>query len=275
MTIRVKLLGNQKKMAEKLLILGGTREAYQLAEILNAQFTSEKLNFLSSLAGTTKKPNIPAGKFRTGGFGGFFGLKNFLVKERISLLVDATHPFAERISKNALLASSEIGIPLLVFNRPPWVKKYNDQWIEVSRLENAVKYLKNLEKIPGSLFSTGLIFLTTGNKDLWLFQNSLNCNFLIRTVEKPELVSEWPKAKFLKDRGPYTLENEIKLLKKHNISMLVSKNSGGASTYAKIEATRHLKIPVLMVKRPEIITAKSCQTVNEAVEWLHLQCSFN
>ncbi len=275
MTIRVKLLGNQKKMAEKLLILGGTREAYQLAEILNAQFTSEKLNFLSSLAGTTKKPNIPAGKFRTGGFGGFFGLKNFLVKERISLLVDATHPFAERISKNALLASSEIGIPLLVFNRPPWVKKYNDQWIEVSRLENAVKYLKNLEKIPGSLFSTGLIFLTTGNKDLWLFQNSLNCNFLVRTVEKPELVSEWPKAKFLKNRGPYTLENEIKLLKKHNISMLVSKNSGGASTYAKIEATRHLKIPVLMVKRPEIITAKSCQTVNEAIEWLHLQCSFN
>ena len=78
MTIKVKLLGNQKKMPEKLLILGGTREAYQLAEILNAKFTSEKLNFLSSLAGTTKKPNIPAGKFRTGGFGGLFGLKNFI-----------------------------------------------------------------------------------------------------------------------------------------------------------------------------------------------------
>lgn len=269
------MLGNQKTMPEKLLILGGTREAYQLAEILNAQFTQEKLNFISSLAGTTKKPNIPAGKFRTGGFGGLSGLKNFLVKEKISLLVDATHPFAERISKNALLASSEIGIPLLVFNRPPWVKKYNDQWIEVSSLENAVKYLKNLEKKTGSLFSTGLIFLTTGNKDLRLFQNSLNCNFLVRTVEKPELVSEWPKAMFLKDRGPYTLENEIKLLKNHKISMLVSKNSGGASTYAKIEATRHLKIPVLMVRRPEMTKAKSCQTVNEAVEWLHLQCSFN
>ena len=269
------MLGNQKTMPEKLLILGGTREAYQLAEILNAQFTQEKLNFISSLAGTTKKPNIPAGKFRTGGFGGLSGLKNFLVKEKISLLVDATHPFAENISKNALLASSEIGIPLLVFKRPPWVKQYNDQWIEVSSVENAVKYLKNVEKKTGSLFSTGSIFLTTGNKDLQLFQNSLNCNFLVRTVEKPELVSEWPKAKFLKDRGPYTLENEIKLLKNHKISMLVSKNSGGVSTYAKIEAARHFKIPVLMVRRPDLITTRSCQTVNEAVEWLHLQCSFN
>ena len=121
----------------------------------------------------------------------------------------------------------------------------------------------------------GSIFLTTGNKDLWLFQNSLNYHFLVRTVEEPELVSEWPQATFLKDRGPYTLENEIKLLKKHKISMLVSKNSGGVSTYAKIEAARYFKIPVLMVRRPEMTKAKSCQTVNEAVEWLHLQCSYN
>ena len=262
-------------MPEKLLILGGTREAYQLAEILNAQFTQEKLNFISSLAGTTKKPNIPAGKFRTGGFGGLSGLKNFLVKEKISLLVDATHPFAENISKNALLASSEIGIPLLVFKRPPWVKQYNDQWIEVSSVENAVKYLKNVEKKTGSLYSTGSIFLTTGNKELWLFQNFLNYHFLVRTVEEPELVSEWPQATFLKDRGPYTLENEIKLLKKHKISMLVAKNSGGISTYAKIEAARYFKIPVLMVRRPEMITAKSCQTVNEAVDWVNLHCSYN
>ena len=155
------------------------------------------------------------------------------------------------------------------------MKHQNDLWIEVTSIKNAVKYLKNIEKKTGSLFSTGLIFLTTGNKDLRLFHNSLNCNFLVRTVEKPKLVSEWPKATFLKDRGPYNLGNEIKLLKNHKISMLVSKNSGGVSTYAKIEATRHLKIPVLMVRRPEIITAKSCQTVNEAVEWLHLQCSFN
>ena len=262
-------------MPEKLLILGGTREGYQLAEILNAQFTSEKLNFISSLAGTTKKPKIPAGKFRKGGFDGFAGLKDYLIKEKISLVVDATHPFAENISKNALLASSEIGIPLLVFNRAPWVKQYNDQWIEVSSVENAVKYLKNVEKKNGSFFSTGSIFLTTGNKDLWLFQNSLNCNFLIRTVEKPKLVSKWSKATFLKDRGPYTLENEIKLLKKHKISMLVTKNSGGISTYAKIEAARYFKIPVLMVRRPEIISANSLQTVNQTVEWVHLQCSFN
>ena len=262
-------------MPEKLLILGGTREAYQLAEILNAQFTQEKLNFISSLAGTTKKPNIPAGKFRTGGFGGLSGLKNFLVKEKISLLVDATHPFAENISKNALLASSDLGLPFLVLNRPPWVKHSKDQWIEVSSLKNAVKYLKNVEKKTGSLFSTGSIFLTTGNKELWLFQNFLNYHFLVRTVEEPELVSEWPQATFLKDRGPYTLENEIKLLKKHKISMLVAKNSGGISTYAKIEAARHFKIPVLMVRRPEMITAKSCQTVNEAVDWLNLKCSFN
>ena len=135
--------------------------------------------------------------------------------------------------------------------------------------------LKNVEKKTGSLFSTGSIFLTTGNKELWLFQNSLNYHFLVRTVDDPELVSEWTEATFLKDRGPYTLENEIKLLKKHKISMLVTKNSGGISTYAKIEAARYFKIPVLMVRRPELITAKSCQTVNEAVDWVNLHCSYN
>ncbi|GIT73729.1 MAG: hypothetical protein Ct9H300mP28_35430 [Pseudomonadota bacterium] len=104
-----------------------------------------------------------------------------------------------------------------------------------SSLKNAVKYLKNVEKKTGSLFSTGSIFLTTGNKELWLFQNFLNYHFLVRKVEEPELVSKRPQTTFLKDRGPYTLENEIKLLKKHKISMLVAKNSGGISTYAKIE----------------------------------------
>ena len=269
------MLVNQKIMLEKLLILGGTREAYQLAENLDKQLHLENLIFISSLAGTTKKPNIPEGKFRTGGFGGLAGLKNFLVKEKISLLVDATHPFAENISKNALLASSDLGLPFLVLNRPPWVKHSKDQWVEVSSLKNAVKYLNNVENKTGSLFSTGSIFLTTGNKELWLFQNFLNYHFLVRTVEEPELVSEWPQATFLKDRGPYTLENEIKLLKKHKISMLVAKNSGGISTYAKIEAARYFKIPVLMVRRPEMITAKSCQTVNEAVDWVNLHCSYN
>ena len=152
------MLVNQKTMPEKLLILGGTREAYQLAENLDAKLPHEKINFISSLAGTTIKPNIPEGKFRTGGFGGLAGLKNFLVKEKISLLVDATHPFAENISKNALLASADLGLPFLVLNRPPWVKHSKDQWLEVSSLKNAVKYLKNVEKKTGSLFSTGSIF---------------------------------------------------------------------------------------------------------------------
>ena len=115
--------------------------------------------------------------------------------------------------------------------------------------------------------------MTTGNKELWLFRKFLNYRFLVRTVEDPELASEWSEATFLKDRGPYTLENEVTLLEKHDISMLVTKNSGGSSTYAKIEAARHLKIPVLMVRRPEMIPGKSCQTVNEAVEWVNLHCS--
>jgi len=262
-------------MSEKLLILGGTSEAYQLAENLEKQLSQKNLNFISSLAGSTKKPNIPEGKFRTGGFGGLAGLKKFLVKEKISLLVDATHPFAENISKNALLASSDLGLPFLVLNRPPWVKHSKDQWIEVSSLKNAVKYLKNVEKKTGSLYSMGSIFLTTGNKELWLFQNFLNYHFLVRTVEEPELVSEWPQATFIKDRGPYTLENEIKLLEKHKITMIFAKNSGGISTYAKIEAARLFKIPVLMVRRPEMTIGKSCQTVNEAVDWVNMHCYYN
>ena len=152
------MLVNQKTMPEKLLILGGTREAYQLAENLDAKLPHEKINFISSLAGTTKIPNIPEGKFRTGGFGGLAGLKNFLVKEEISLLVDATHPFAENISKNAHLASSDLGLPFLVLIRPPWVKHSKDQWIEVSSLKNAVKYLKNVEKKLAPFFQQDQFF---------------------------------------------------------------------------------------------------------------------
>lgn len=264
---------NQKTMPEKLLILGGTGEAYQLAEYLDALLPPEQLNFMSSLAGTTNKPNLPVGEFRTGGFGGLAGLKKFLVQEKVSLLVDATHPFAEKISKNAFLAASELGLPFLRLTRPPWVKHHDDQWIEVSSVENAVKYLTNVIIETGPHFSIGSIFLTTGNKELGLFRKFTNCNVLVRTVEVPELASTWPEATFLQARGPFTFNDEVGLFSQHDISLLVTKNSGGDSTYAKIEAARQLKIPVLMVRRPEMIPAQFCHTVNEAVDWVNQHCS--
>ncbi len=266
---------NQKTMPEKLLILGGTSEAYKLAEFLNTQLSPQKINFVSSLAGTTNEPKPPAGEFRTGGFGGLKGLKNFLVQEKISLLVDATHPFAEKISKNAHLAATALGLPFLRLTRPPWVRHNDDQWIEVSSVENAVKYLTYVYKKTGTLFPIRSIFLTTGNKELELFRKFTKCKFLIRTVEVPELASKWPEAVFLQDRGPFTLENEIKLLNQHEISLLVTKNSGGNSTYAKIEAARKLKIPVLMVRRPEMNPALFCCTVTEVADWINQHCSNN
>jgi len=163
-------------MPEKLLILGGTREAYELAERLVSQFSPEQLTVISSLAGVTEHPRQPAGEVRIGGFsdttgtGGKSGLQNYLLQERISLLVNATHPYAAQISENALAAATELQIPFLRKTRPPWVKQPGDQWIEVPDLAAAAEYLKTEFEISNSNFSGATVFLTTGNRGLEHFE---------------------------------------------------------------------------------------------------------
>ena len=128
-------------MPNKLLILGGTHEAYNLAEYLISNFTSEQLITVSSLSGATSNPKNPAGQLRIGGFGGFRGLKNYLINENISMVVNATHPYATKISENSNTATNELGISYFRLSRPPWEKFYGDQWIDVPNIENAANFL--------------------------------------------------------------------------------------------------------------------------------------
>lgn len=166
-------------MPEKLLILGGTREAYELAECLVSQFSPEQLTVISSLAGVTEHPRQPAGEVRIGGFsdtngtGGKSGLQNYLLQEKISLLVNATHPYAAQISENALAAATELQIPFLRVTRPPWVKQPGDQWIEVPDMEAAANYLIDYKTISQNELYKHSVFLTIGNRGLSIFRK---CN---------------------------------------------------------------------------------------------------
>ena len=267
-------------MPEKLLILGGTREAYDLAECLVSQFSLEMLTVITSLYGATKHPRLPAGEVRIGGFsvttgtGGKSGLQNYLLQEKITLLVNATHPYAAQISKNALAAATELQIPFLRLTRKPWSKQTGDQWIEVPDLTVAAEYLKNQFEISNTKLSTPTVFLTTGNRGLEFFQQCKKCHFVVRTVDVPELdesvtrVTAWSDATFLQRRGPFTLESELALFQQHRITLLVTKNSGGDSTYAKIEAARKMKIPVLIVERPQLKPSDVCSTVAEVMNFV-------
>ena len=273
-------------MTEKLLILGGTREAYDLAECLVEQFSPEQLTVITSLAGVTENPKLPAGEVRIGGFAATYGtvgksgrnsilgLQKYLLQEKITLLVNATHPFAIQISENALAAATELALPYLRLTRPPWLKHSGDQWIEVPDLAAAADYLKSefLDTISGQ--SKQIVFLTTGNRGLELFQHCRNCIFVVRTVELPQSVesasgnSVWENAQFLQARGPFSLEHELALFRQYGVTLLLSKNSGGDSTYAKIEAACKLEIPVLMVARPVVNSTDQCWKVNQVLDWI-------
>ncbi len=257
-----------------ILILGGTFESYTLAECLTSGKCTGKLRILTSLSGATPAPRLPAGDVRFGGFGGVDGLTNFIRRENVTLLVDATHPFAERISHNAVLASSAAEITLLRLERPPWTEVPDDSWISVPSLSAATAWLRE---------HPHRVFLTTGMRGLEAFHDCPGSLFVVRTLSPPELAElcphpdllpegdrakPWPEATFVQGRGPFSVEDELRLFKKHEISLLVSKNSGGKSTYAKINAARKLQLPVLMIERNEIHHDEKVSNVKDAIGWI-------
>ncbi len=272
-------------MPEKLLILGGTSEAYELAENLVKQYPPEKLTVISSLAGITKNPKIPAGEFRLGGFANKYakgerstknsilGLSRYLLKEKIKIIINATHPYSTKISENSFIASSELRLPYMRLCRAPWTKDSKDNWIVVRDLDRAVKYLKHVI-VKKSFLKNQLVFLTIGKQKLDLFEKCKKINFLVRSVDQPKCIesaqrkSSWGQTIFLTSRGPFSLENELSLFQKFGVTLLVTKNSGGSATYPKIEAARKLNIPVLMVERPLMSAPKICHQVAQALEWI-------
>ncbi len=241
---------------KRLLILGGTGDAVKLASLAIGLPGWE---VITTLAGRTRVPKIVAGTVRTGGFGGEAGLIEYLQMEKIDLLIDATHPFAAQISWHAAGAATTVGIPRLMLIRPAWERSTLANWIEVDRIEAAV----------GAIPATAMrIFLTIGRQQLALFASLTDRWCLIRSIDLPDPDMPLPPGKLLLDRGPFKLEQELQLLRDYRIEAIVSKNSGGDATSAKIIAAGELGLPVVMVQRPIMPEGSIVGDVLGAMKWL-------
>lgn len=225
----------------RLLILGGSGEARQLAQAIaqDAQFAATY-----SLAGRTQAPKIPAMPIRYGGFGGVQGLCDYLRAQRIALLLDATHPFAAQMSHHAVLAAAQTGVRLLRLNRPAWQAQTGDQW---QLFENMPAAAEALAQRPAQR-----VFLTIGQRDIAPFQNAPQHTYLIRSVEPIPTERLPPHTHCLLQRGPFDLAHERSLLQQYRVDTLLSKNSGGNATAAKLLAARELGIAVMMIQRPAL-----------------------
>ena len=236
----------------RVLLLGGTAEARALAQSLHP-----RVDIVSSLAGRVPDPALPVGPVRVGGFGGVDGLRRWLRDERIDAVVDATHPFAATMTAHAAEACAELRLPHLVLARPAWAP--GDSIVVESDIKAA-------ETVAQQGYSR--IFLTTGRSGVKAFADS-DAWFLIRAVTAPEAALLPRHHQLLLSRGPYRFDDEFALLRKHRIDALVTKNSGGDMTRAKLDAAAAQGIPVVMVERPPLPAGlTNVGTVEEAAAWV-------
>lgn len=234
----------------KILILGGTSEARELAERLVA--LGHRVT--TSLAGRTQSPALPAGDLRVGKFGGIPGLVGYLRAVGIDRLVDATHPYAGLISINAVAAAQQSGVPLVRFMRPAWVEPAGAGWKHVPDLATAADVLP----------SGAAVLVTTGHEGLEALLDRDDCRFVVRLIEEPEMAM--PRhARVILSRPPYGLEDEVALFRREGFTHLVTKNSGGDATVAKLSAAREVGAQVVMIARPVYGLAREVGTVDEAV----------
>ncbi|OBF97520.1 cobalt-precorrin-6A reductase [Mycobacterium sp. 852014-52450_SCH5900713] len=236
----------------RVLLLGGTAEGRALAKVLHP-----RVDIVSSLAGRVPDPALPVGPVRVGGFGGVDGLRRWLLDERVGAVIDATHPFAATMTAHAAQACAELQIPHLVLARPAWDP--GDAIVVDSDTKAA-------EAVAKHDFSR--VFLTTGRSGTRAFAGS-DAWFLIRAVTEPDPASLPRRHQLVLSRGPYRYDDELALLREHRIDALVTKNSGGQMTRAKLDAAAALGIPLVVVARPPLpagVTAVG--SVDEAAKWL-------
>jgi precorrin-6A/cobalt-precorrin-6A reductase len=236
-----------------ILILGGTGEARALAAALDAA----GIAVISSLAGRVSNPRLPRGDVRIGGFGGPDALARWLREQRVAAVVDATHPFAQRISASAAAACPAAEAPLLRLERPGFSERPGDRWHRVAGLAAAAALVPSLGTRA---------LLTTGRQGLAAFARVDAAWFLVRCVDPPSPPLP-ARHELLLDRGPYTREGELALIERHAIDLVVTKDSGGAMTAAKLDAARARGLPVIVVERPPRPGVRAVGTVSEALAW--------
>ncbi|WP_164477468.1 cobalt-precorrin-6A reductase [Pannonibacter phragmitetus] len=245
--------GRSRLGTRHILILAGTADARALAERLVQR---EDLTVTLSLAGRTLDPAALPAPVRSGGFGGAEGLAAYLRQENISLLIDATHPFARRMTANAVEASQQTGIPLLKLERPAWTAQPGDNWTPFRTIREAVEALGTVPR---------RVFLATGRQGASAIEAAPQHHYLIRSVDPVDPPPAVPFARNMLARGPFTVEAELDLLTGHGIDVIICKNSGGEATYAKLEAARRLGLPVMMIERSAHEAPLSAGSADEAM----------
>ncbi len=244
---------------KNILILGGTSEASELVGLLAAY---PEIKVTLSLAGRTKSPVLPQIDHRIGGFGGVLGLVNYIKEQKITALVCATHPFARKMPFNAAEAEKIANIPIIYLLRPAWRLQAGDNWLEVDGHAQALSSLP-LRSSPLN------IFLTVGRLELTEYASAPQHFYVIRSIDE---LTEKPleNAIYINSRPPFNVENEQEIMLEYKIDYLITKNSGGSATEAKLTAARALKIPVILIKRPPRPEGLHVQTAKEAMDWLKL-----
>lgn len=235
------------------------------AHVLATQLHAAGVPAIYSYAGVTLTPRSTALPTRVGGFGGIAGLMQYLQAQRITHVIDATHPFAAQMSRHAISACGALGIPLLAMERPAWQAQPGDQWLQVPDMAAAAQTLTPAMQ---------RVFLAIGRKQLAAFTpQAARHHFVLRVIDATDEPLPLPISSYelLIARGPFQLADERALLQRHAIDCMVSKNAGGADTYAKIEAARELGVPVIMVDRPLLPARMRCETSQQAMEWLASQ----
>lgn len=240
-------------MTGRVLVLGGTGEARRLA----AALVDDGVEVISSLAGRVADPVLPPGEVRIGGFGGAAGLAGWLRDHAVDALVDATHPFAATMTVHAAEAATATGTPLLRLQRPGWASQPGDDWRWVDSLEDAAV----------AVGACSSVFLTTGRQGLAAFAG-LRGRVLVRSVEPPSPPLP-ERSEVVLARGPFTVEEERALMLQHAVDVVVTKDSGGDMTTAKLTAARELQIPVVLVRRPPLPPGVPVvTTVEQARDWI-------
>lgn len=230
-------------MPDLILCLGGTAEARALAA---------RVPVLTSLAGRVRDPALPVGDVRIGGFGGVPGLVAWLREHRPVAVVDATHPFAEQMSRHAVVACAEVGVPLLRLQRPGWVEGPGDRWTRVPSLSAAADAVGNR-----------CALLTTGRQAVTPFLGLRRA--VLRAIERPAGVpASWT---VVLGRPPWSLEDELAQIAEHGVEVVVTKDSGGPAA-PKLEAARIAGLEVVVVDRPSVLASSVVSTVDDAVAWL-------
>lgn len=217
-----------------------------------------RIDAVYSYGGRTRAPADQPLPTRIGGFGGVNGLADYIRRERITHVIDATHPFAAEMSRNAVAACTDTGTPLIALERAPWRRVSGDNWIDAVDVDAAAAALP---EAPAN------VFLAVGRQHIAPFATKPQHAYTLRFVDPPEKPLPFA-ADVIVSRGPFTLDGELEMIRTRGTAWIVARNSGGDGARAKIDAARRLGLPVVMISRPKLPERRRVESVTEVMHWL-------